>query len=141
MWKYKFLEDVAIADAAFVAQGKTLEELFANCALATFEVMVDTRGLLSQEKREIELENEKIDELLVDWLSELIFLKDKDKVLFKNFKIDIKKSVRYKLKASVFGEKIDSRKHKLKSDVKAVTYHLLEVTKKRNWKARVILDI
>ncbi|HEX9916982.1 MAG TPA: archease [candidate division Zixibacteria bacterium] len=141
MWKYRFLEDVVIADAAFIAQGRNLEELFANCALATFEVMVDTTKLVACEKREVEIENEKIDELLVDWLSELIFLKDRDKIFFRDFKINISKSGKYKLKASAFGEKIDTKKHKLKSDVKAVTYHLLEVTKKKNWKARVVLDV
>ena len=141
MWKYKFLEDVAIADAAFVAQGKTIEELFANCALAAFEVMVDTKGLSLQERKDIELENEKIEELLVDWLSELIFLKDRDKILFKSFKIDIKKNSEYKLKAQALGERVDVKKHKLRSDVKAVTYHLLEVKKKKNWEAKVILDI
>lgn len=141
MWKYRFLEDVAIADVAFVAQGKNLEELFTNCALATSEVMVDASILLAQEKREIEIENEKVDELLVDWLSELIFLKDRDRMFFGNFKINISKNSKYKLKASAFGEKIDTKKHKLRSDIKAVTYHLLEVTKKKNWKARVILDV
>ena len=141
MWKYKFLENVAIADVAFVAQGKTLEELFSHCAQATFEVMVDIKSLLTQEKKDIELENERVEELLVDWLSELIFLKDKDEILFKDFKIDIKKNTKYKLKAQALGEKIDTKKHELRSDVKAVTYHLLEVVKKRNWEARVILDV
>ncbi len=136
------MEDVAIADAAFLAWGKSLNELFANCAKATFEVMVDTIGLLGREKKIIELENEKVDELLIDWLSELIFLKDRDQMLFKDFKIDISKGAKYKLMAEASGEKIDKDRHELRSDVKAVTYHLLEVIEhKRNWKAKVILDV
>lgn len=141
MRKYEFLEDVAIADVAFVAQGKSLEELFANCALATFEVMVDTKQIAIRQKRDIKLENDKIEELLVDWLSELIFLKDKDKILFKDFKIHIKKNDKYQLEAQAFGEKINTKRHKLRLDVKAVTYHLLEVKKDKNWKARVVLDV
>jgi len=141
MWKYKFLEDVAIADVAFVAQGKSLEELFANCATAAFEVMVDTKQVAIRQKRNIRLENDKVEELLVDWLSELMFLKDKDKILFKEFRIGIKKSGIYRLEAQALGEKINTKRHRLRTDVKAVTYHLLDVYKKRNWMARVVLDV
>ena len=49
MGKFKFLEDVAIADAAFLAEGKTLEELFAICATATFEVMANTKKVEPKE--------------------------------------------------------------------------------------------
>ena len=45
MGKFKYLDDVAIADTAFEAYGKTLEDLFATCASATFEVMADTKRI------------------------------------------------------------------------------------------------
>lgn len=142
MGKFKFLEDVAIADAAFEAQGKTLEELFATCALATFEVMAQTKRVEPKQKVKIELEHDKIDALLFDWLAELIFLKDAKEMFFGKFDLKIKKKNKYILKGQVFGEKIDYKKHRVKVDVKAVTLHLFEVKKvKNNWKARVVLDI
>ncbi len=139
---YRFLEDIATGDAAFEAEGRTLEELFREAAIATFEVMVDTKGVEAKIIRKIELKNEAIDDLLFDWLSELIYLKDAEAVLFCKFNVNIKKNDTYELKASVFGENINQQKHSLRSDVKAVTYHMFEVKKtEENWTARIILDI
>jgi SHS2 domain-containing protein len=141
MGKYKFLEDVAIADSAFEAEGESLEELFEACAQATFEVMSDTQTVEAKKKEEIELKSENLDELLFNWLAELIYLKDFKTMFFSKYEIKIEKPNGYKLKASVWGEPINVKKHKVKIDVKAVTYHHLEVKKTGNqWIAKVILD-
>ena len=141
MGKYRFLEDVAIADSAFEAEGESLEELFEACAQATFEVMADTQTVKAKKKEEIELKSENLDELLFNWLAELIYLKDFKTTFFSKYEIKIEKPNGYKLRASVWGEKIDAEKHKVKVDVKAVTYHHLEVKKTGNkWIAKVILD-
>jgi SHS2 domain-containing protein len=139
---YRFLEDIATGDAAFEAEGRTLEELFVEAAVATFEVMVDTKGVEPRITREVELKNEAVDGLLFDWLSELVYLKDAEAVLFSKFNVNIKKNDAYELKARVSGENINQQKHILRSDVKAVTYHMFEVKKtEENWTARIILDI
>ncbi len=139
---YRFLEDIATGDAAFEAEGKTLEELFREAAVATFEVMVGVESVETKITRKIVLKNETVGNLLFDWLSELVYLKDAEAVLFCKFNVDIKKNDIYELKASVSGEHIDQQKHSLRSDVKAVTYHMFEVKKtEENWIARVILDI
>jgi len=89
---YRFLEDIATGDAAFEAEGRTLEELFREAAVATFEVMVDTKGVEPRITREVELKNEAVDGLLFDWLSELVYLKDAEAVLFSKFNVNIKKN-------------------------------------------------
>ncbi len=139
---YRYLEDIATGDAAFEASGRTLEELLKEAAIATFEVMVDTRDVEARITREVELKNETVDGLLFDWLSELVYLKDADAVLFCKFNVNIKKNDAYELKADASGDNISPKKHRLRSDVKAVTYHLFEVKKTGEyWTARVILDI
>lgn len=139
---YRYLEDIACADAAFEAGGSTLEELFRDSATAAFEVMADTKTVKPLLTREIMLENEAVDGLLIDWLSELVFLKDAESLLFSVFDVNIRKNDVYVLKGVAKGEKIDRDKHNLRSDVKAVTYHLLEVKKSEDkWVARVVLDI
>ena len=141
MGKYRFLEDVAIADAAFEAQAENLEDLFSTCARATFEVMADTKTIQPRVKEEVELAGTTLDELLFDWLAELIYLKDTHSVLFCKFDIRIDETDGYKLTADIWGELVDQKKHKVKVDVKAVTYHLLEVKKIDDiWTAKVILD-
>lgn len=141
MGTYRFLEDVAIADAAFQAEAESLEELFALCAQAAFDVMADTKTIEPKSKEAVELAGENLDELLFDWLAELIYLKDLKSMLFSKFDIDIQKKNGYSLKASIWGEPADQKKHRVRVDVKAVTYHLLEVKKEDNkWTARVVLD-
>jgi SHS2 domain-containing protein len=139
---YRYLEDVATADAAFEVEGKTLEELFRDAAVATFEVMVDTGTVKPEVTRKIELENEDVGDLFFDWLSELVYLKDAESLIFCRFDVNIRKNNAYELKATASGEPINQREHSLRSDVKAVTYHMFEVKKTgENWTARVVLDI
>jgi SHS2 domain-containing protein len=141
MGTYRFLEDVAIADAAFQAEAESLEELFALCAQAAFDVMADTKTIEPKCEEQVELAGESLDELLFDWLAELIYLKDLKSMLFSKFDIKIQKKNGYTLKASIWGEPVDQKKHRVRVDVKAVTYHLLEVKRENDkWTARVILD-
>jgi SHS2 domain-containing protein len=143
MGKYRFLEDVAIADAAFIAEGETLEELFEVCAQAAFEVMADTKTIKHKHKEEIKLAGKNLEELLIGWLAELIYLKDSNAMLFSKFDTEIlKRKNGFILKAVVWGEPADQRRHKVRVDVKAVTYYQLEVKQKGGkWTARVVLDI
>jgi SHS2 domain-containing protein len=140
--KFRFLEGVAIADIAFEAYGNTLEEMFESSAQAIFEAMVDLETVEEKEPEKIRLDSERIEDLLFDWLSELVYLKDAQSFLFKGFEVQIKQNSGYRLEAVAKGEKIDPAKHHLRVDVKAVTYHMLEVKRMENqWKAQVILDI
>ena len=139
---YKFLEDEATADIAFEAYGKDLNELFENSALAVEECMVKLSSLKLKEKYKINLESESIEELLYDFLSELIFIKDTEGLLFKKFKVKISKNKPFKLTAECDGEKINRDTQELLDDAKAVTKHLFEVKKiKERYIAKVIVDI
>ena len=140
--KYRFLEDVAIADIAFEAYGNDLNELFENSALAIFELSADLKTVNSSEKIEIELENEKIDNLLYDFLSEILFLKDSKYMIFKKVKVEIKENKTYQLKATLEGEGINPEKQNLENDMQAITMHMFEVKKEKGkWKATVVVDI
>src|SRR3989344_5797351 len=135
--EYKFLEHTA--DAMFEAYGKDLNELFENSALAVEECMVKLSSLKNKEKHKISLKSESIEELLYDFLSELIFIKDTEGLLFKKFKVRIKD---LNLEAECEGEKINRNTQELLDDAKAVTKHLFKVKKLKNkWLARIIIDI
>ncbi len=142
MEEFVFLDDIATSDAAIEARGDTLEELFRVSAKATFEVMVNTKDVQPEIKKELHLENQEIDKLLFDWLAEIIYLKDSEFMVFSKFDIEIKKNSNYFLNATIFGEAINQSRHELRCDVKAITYHLFDVSKKEGrWTARFILDI
>ena len=143
--KYKFLEKVAIADIAYEAYGKNLNEMFENAALAIFELSANIKTIEAKKKLEIKLENEKIENLLYDFLSEILFLKDSKYMVFRNVKVKLsenKKNKKFELKSILEGDTINPQKQKLENDIKAVTMHMFEVKKeKNNWKATVVVDI
>ena len=140
--KFVYIENVAIADVAFEAFGKSEEELFRNCALALFEVMTPTKGLRPKLEKKVELKADSLENLLYDWLSRLIYLKDVEGALFGKFDVDIaKKGEAFFLKARVFGQKVEEVES-AGTDVKAITKHLFAVEKDGSaWKATVVLDI
>ena len=143
MKKYKFLEDVAIADIAYEAYGENLNEMFENAALAIFELSADIKTIESKEKVEIKLEHEKIDNLLYDFLSEILFLKDSKYMVFKDVEVSInEKNKKYYLTSILMGDTINPEKQHLENDIKAITMHMFEVRKgKNNWIATVVVDI
>ena len=143
MKKYKVLEDVAIADIAFEAYGKNLDELFENTALAIFEETADLNKVENKEKKSIKLNADNVEDLLYDFLSEILFLKDKDSFLFKKSKVKVEeKDKKFSLKAELVGEPIDREKHELRNDIKAITLHMFKVEKtKDGYKAVVVVDV
>tara|TARA_Y100000310_G_scaffold194711_2_gene194709 strand:- start:1827 stop:2255 length:429 start_codon:yes stop_codon:yes gene_type:complete len=142
MKSYKFLEDIAIADAAFEAKGDNLEEVFEASADAVFETSANVKSVGNSFVHKFELENEDIEDLLYEFLEEIVYIKDKDYVVFSKCAVSIKKNGKYGLSAKLYGEKIDSEKQELKVDVKAVTMHKFELKKTDSgYFARVVLDI
>ena len=142
MPKYKFLEDVAIADIAYEAYGKDLNEMFENAAFAIFELSANIKTVEARQKIEFELENNTIENLLYDFLSEILFLKDSKYMVFKKVKVSISKREKFNLKAVLEGDSINPEKQQLENDIKAVTMHMFEVKKEKSgYKATVVLDI
>ncbi len=141
---YKFLEEIGTADIAFEAVGRDLPELFRDAADATMNVMIDNLDAIEpRETRNIELSNEKIDMLLFDFLQELIYFKDAERLLLRTREVRIdERDQKCFLKAEAAGELLDAARHHQRADVKAVTLHDFSVEKEDGgWKARVLLDI
>lgn len=144
MKPFKFLENIATADVAVEAFGKNLNELFENAALALFETMAETKKVSRVTSYKLQVTSSNLEDLLFDFLSELVFLKDEKATLFSRFKVKIKKldAKRLTLDAEILGEEINPEKHDLKVDVKAVTRHQFGIRKEKDrFIARVVLDI
>jgi len=139
---YKFSEEV-YADTCFDAWGNNLNELFTNCALALSEIMIDLKTLKFKIKKKINLKNNTIDALLIEFLEEIIYLKDAEMLLFSKFHINIKNvDDTYVLEAEISGDKIDQKTQKLGIDAKAITYHKFKVEQKNDkWYAHIIIDV
>ena len=141
---YRYLEDVAIADIAFEATGKDLNELFSSAADATMNVMIeDLDSIEGREGRDIELKSGEPDMLLFDLLQEVIYYKDAEQLLLRIKDMTIvERAGSYLLRAIGIGERLDPKRHEQRADVKAVTLHHFKVEKTGGlWKALVILDV
>ncbi len=127
------------ADIGALAYGRTLPEAFENAALAMFSVMADLSTVGEKEVRDIEVEGDSPEELLVAWLSELLYLSDTQQMVFRRFAID---QMDHHLRGQAWGEPIDRDRHALGSGVKAVTRHLLAIDEKEGLhRIQVIFDI
>lgn len=138
---YTFLDHTA--DVLFQAEGKTLEELFTQCALAVEDTQVNVKKIKPKKTVKIALEKQTLEKLLFDFLDELLFYKDAEQLLFSEFAIKIQeKEGKYLLSCAASGEKLDVEKHEPKVDIKAITMHLFEIKKtKKGWWAQVLVDI
>ncbi|MAG47487.1 hypothetical protein CL617_02680 [archaeon] len=137
---YKFIEHTA--DVAFEIKDKTLDELFESAALATEQTMIkDLKTIKTTTTKKIKLKADDLEELLFNFLQELIFLKDAKLLLFSKFKIKIDQD-NNSLTAELKGEKLNPKKHELLVDVKAITYHKFKLEKVKNsWESFIILDV
>jgi SHS2 domain-containing protein len=141
---YEFLEDIAIADIAFQAWGKTLEELFITAGDATINAMIDNLEAIElKETRTFNLENDELDMLLFNFLQEFVYYKDSELLLLRAQQVQIEeKNSEYHLTAVTQGERLDRDRHEERVDVKAITLHRFQLEKTDDgWTAMVILDI
>ena len=127
------------ADVGIIAYGADMNKTFANAAKGLFSLITELNDVEEVMHRDIELTAQDEESLLVEWLNELIYLFDAENILFKRF--DITKLNNTQLKARSYGEKVDSSKHKLKTGVKAATYHMLKIGKGDGCKVQVLFDI
>ena len=128
------------ADVGIIAYGADVEELFSNAALALFSLITEPERVEEKLHLDLEVNSEDRDSLLVEWLNELIYLFDVKHILFS--RLEINSLTHNELKATCYGEGFDPMKHKIKTGVKAATYHMLKLDKNGDsYKAQIILDI
>ncbi len=140
---YEFIEGYTMADVAFEATGKTIEEMCESAAKALTNSMVsDLLAIESKKTISVKVESKDEERLLHDFLQEIIFYKDAENLIFNEYSIKVVKTEKgYTLEAQMKGEDINMEKHDLVVDVKAVSWHRYKVEKKEEWRAFVILDV
>jgi len=120
--------------------GNSQAELFVNSGLALFDVMAEAERIEVKERLPLEIEGADRDELIVNWLRELLYLYQSGGYLLKEFKIiEVKDSL---VKAEVCGEKIDPDRHEIKQEIATVAEHKSRMQKTGNqWVAQVIFEL
>jgi SHS2 domain-containing protein len=126
---FEFLEHTA--DAYIAAYGKDLARAFENAAVAMFDVMTQVEKVRAKVEDEVEAKGSDEYALLYSWLEALLVKSELNRMLYSKFKVSelLQDSDGFELKAKIWGEAFDPKRHLQKVGVKAVTYHQMEIIK------------
>ena len=141
MKEFEILEHTA--DIGIAAYGKNKREVFINAAKGMFEIIAgETKNIKENFYDKIKLEADNLEGLLFAWLNELLYIGETKLIILNKFKI--KELSDFQIKAEVEGMKINPPFVKIEKEIKAVTYHRLEIKKDEEsglWRAQIIFDI
>ena len=132
------------ADITVECWAPTLELAFAEAALATFEVIMDTSTVEPKEATPVSASGFDLSELLVEWIGKVIALIDLEYRFYSRFEVTrlVKEIDSYILEGSAWGEEIDLKKHVTRTEVKAMTYADLRIdTEEKHTRIWFTLDL
>ncbi|HDO19109.1 MAG TPA: archease [Thermoplasmatales archaeon] len=138
MKEFEIIEHTA--DVGLKAYGRDISECFENAAKGMFAIITDNSDIDSVGEYMIELEAESLEQLLVDWLDELLFLNTAKNLVFGRFEVELDER-RNRLRARVFGEEYNKEKHGYGMEIKAITYHMLKIRRGAICEVQVLFDI
>lgn len=135
--KFRFLPHTA--DIKFQAFGNSLKEVFENSALALFNVIYD-RKIKNKNKFKIKVQGEDLENLLYNFLEEILVLIDSRNFLPDKIKILKFNEKNFKIEAEVYGDNAEN--YQVSMHVKAITYNEMFIKKEKNKLiSQVVLDI
>jgi len=136
---YKLIDHTA--DLGIEVAGRTKRELFTKAALSLMDIVVERKGTGAGVKEKVlAVEGSDPADLLINFLREILYLFNGEALIIG--KCEITKCGNKKLDARLLLEPYNQKKHVMKTEIKAVTYHGLAVEKtKKGWRARVIFDV
>ncbi len=131
------------ADVGVRGSGKTLNEAFAECAKAMFSVMVELKGVEPREKIQVKIKARNLEELLLEWLNELLYQSSSKEMVFSKFEPLIEKGKNgFELNGFVFGELANQEKHEFRTEVKGATFSGLKVKEEKGlFVVQCIVDV
>lgn len=140
---FRFLDDIALADLAFEAEGDSVEELFRAATRALLETLADPASVAATWERRITKTEADPADLLFEWLSDIVYWKDADGVVFHDAELSVRQEgSTWRLEAVLRGASVDQIAQTLHNDVKGITKHLYVVKQEGpRWSARVVVDV
>ena len=138
---YKYFETTA--DIGIEVVSNSIEDAFINSALATMNLVTDVEKMDTTINKEVQITSEDLYALLYDWITEVIMLMNCDFFIASKYDLNISESDdKYILKAILYGDIYDTNKYNYKTEVKAITYHLMQIDNiDDNYHVKFIVDI
>lgn len=128
------------ADLGLRVRAANLDQLFAEGAAGLFSLLVsDVLSNPNGDQRRFLIEGDRLDLLFLDWLNELLYVFDSERIVLGSFDVDVGSAG---LRATARAQPLDPDRHGLLQEVKAITYHGLKVEEEDDgWLAEVVVDI
>ncbi len=136
---YKLLEHAT--DAFIEVTAPNLEEAFVRAGESVVDVTLEQKLVEEKKQKTLTVTGEDLDFLLFNWLEEVIYQLITEGFAIHRFSLKISKNSEYSLTAVVFGEEIDLKKHQFKVEIKAPTFHLMEIKQNGEVTMRFLLDL
>ena len=138
---YRFIDHTA--DVAADLTGRTLGDLFFSAAQALTDTITELSAVQPAVTQSVTLDSDALDDLLVDWLNELLYRFEVQNMLVSDASVTVEERAgRWHLAATVAGEPYDPERHPSRVLVKSATYHGLHITHaQETWNARIVFDI
>ena len=140
---FRFLEDIAWADIAFEAEGDSIEAMFQGATQALLEIMADPLTVRAEWTQRSSKTEAVLEDLLVEWLSEIVYWKDAAGVVFSEVPLTLTHANdRWTVAGMLLGARVDPTTQALRNDVKGITRHLFKIWQEgQMWKVRVVVDV
>ena len=138
---YRFFEHTA--DLGIEVTAPSLDHLLIDCWRALTDSVTSIERIESLETRRFVVEADDLQRLIVDWLSEAIYLFETEGLVFSEVAVRVEQSAAgWRVQATASGEPFELQRHGLKTLVKAATYHGIQIGETaQGWQARLILDL
>ena len=132
-----------MTDALIEAYGTSLDEAFDNAARGLIDTMVDIKTIEGKIEENFEVNGSDLKSLLYNWLESVLVKVTLNGLVFSSFDVKIRKSLKgFEIKGVGVGETLNLKKHKPKTEAKAVTYHMMRIIDKKDQvSVRFLIDL
>jgi SHS2 domain-containing protein len=135
---YRFIDHTA--DFRLEIFGVDEKDLFIQAGRALTDLITDPKTLRDCRRQTLTVSGDDWSDLMVNWLRELLYLWSGQERLVSGIVLQTLEPMR--LTATVATDEFDARRHPVRNEIKAVTYHQIEVRPwQTGWRARVVFDI
>ncbi len=128
-------------DAFILVTAPSLTDAFTLAGQSVVDTTLDKKTIEEKEQRTLKVSGKDLSYLLFNWLEEVNYQLITEGFAIARFSLEISKNSTYKLKSTIFGEPINLKKHHFKIEIKAPTFHMMEIKQNGQVTMRFLLDL
>jgi len=128
-------------DAFIQVTAPNLTDAFTLAGQSVVDITLDKKTIEEKEQRTLNVSGKDLRYLLLNWLEEVNYQLITEGFAIARFSLEISKNSTYELKSIIFGEPINLQKHHFKVEIKAPTFHMMEIKQNGQVTMRFLLDL